>query len=393
MKPRLMPASISDSSRFPFPWLRAGVALLVGCATANAQWVATPLSSGDPFTHSVAAATNGSLHAGTVGNGSPYASLISSADPARAVLWAAGGTATLLQPGIPSQVSAIYGASQGGSVLIDGSSNAALWSGVAGVFANLHPAGYTSSRIVAMSATHQGGSAFLDGVPHGGLWSGTAGSFVDLHPVGATRSAVGALSGNRQGGAVSFTPDAGATFGAALWAGTAESFISLNPPGATLSSIDALTDSYEAGYAYFAGVCHAGLWFGSAESFVSLQPANATSSRVAAVAGDFQGGSAAGDELHAALWQGSAASYLDLHGSVVAALGGGFTRSEILGGSLDEFGSPVFVGYAYNPETFLYQAVVWTMASIPEPSAYAALSATLMLALCLVHRARAKSRV
>ncbi len=392
MTPRLMLASLTDPSRFPFPQLWAGVTLLLGCATTNAQWVATPLFSGDPLTHSVAVATNGSSHAGTVGNGSPYASLISSADPARAVLWAAGGAATLLQPGLPSQVSALYGASQGGSVLIDGSSNAALWNGVAGVFANLHPIGYTSSRIVAMSATQQGGSAELDSVQHGGLWSGTAGSFVDLHPVGATRSAVGALSSNRQGGAVSFAPGAGATFGAALWTGSAESFISMNPPGATLSLIDALTDDYEAGYAYFGGVCHAGLWFGSAESFVSLQPANAIFSRVAAVAGGFQGGSAAMDELHAAVWQGSSASYLDLHDSVIAALGGSFTRSEILGGSLDEFGNPVFVGYAYNPEAFLYQAVVWTMASIPEPSTYAVLSAILMLAICLVHRVRAKPR-
>jgi hypothetical protein len=57
------------------------------------------------------------------------------------------------------------------------------------------------------------------------LWSGTAVSFVDLHPAGALSSWARATDGSRQVGGVQFP---GLTGHAALWSGTAESFVDLN---------------------------------------------------------------------------------------------------------------------------------------------------------------------
>ena len=56
---------------------------------------------------------------------------------------------------------------------------------------NLAPAGATRSVANATSGGQQVGFAIVDGVggvvPRAGLWSGTAGSWVDLHPAGGHR--------------------------------------------------------------------------------------------------------------------------------------------------------------------------------------------------------------
>lgn len=354
----------------------AFLAAFLVCANGTfAQWIASPLFPGELSVNSFAVSTNGLTHGGSIGGGTPYPALNAISEPARMAIWTNAGAFAAFSPSTPSHVYTISMDDAGGAAFIDLRQSAALWQLSTGSMTLLHPAGYSASRIVAMDAAQQGGWAIRGGIQVGGVWTGSADTFVELHPSGATMSGIGALAGGRQGGIVSFTSSSAVSFGAALWTGTADSFVNLAPVGSSLSEVSALTNVYEAGYAYFDGVSHAGLWFGSAESFISLHPEDASGSRVTAVAGDFQGGSAG---AHAAIWQGSAASYIDLHWVVNASLGASFTQSEILGGALDEVGNPVFVGYAYDPSSGLYQAVVWTTA-IPEPAACAAIAGLIVL--------------
>lgn len=374
-------------SRF-FRLIISAAYLGVGGVT-SAQWVATPLLTGNPLGSSVALGTNGTSHSGFVGTNGPYPHFHSGANsPERAVNWTNDGNLVPLQPDLPSQVFAMSGPTAGGGIYSDGTAQAAIWNTPTQTLTVLHPAGYVFSRVTAISGTQQVGLASSTGLQHAVMWSGSANSMVDLHPSGAVYSGAGAIHGNRQGGLVSYAdPGGSVAFQAAIWTGSADSFVNLNPAGSRLSEVSAITDTYEAGYAYFDNICHAGLWFGSAESFVSLLPEGFGFSRIAAVAGDYQGGMAGS---HAAVWQGTAASYVSLQDSVIAALGVHYTRSEILGGSLDEFGQPIFVGYAHNSLTDLDQAMVWRFVAIPEPSTYALLA--LGTAIVLVRQIRRSRR-
>jgi hypothetical protein len=117
-----------------------------------------------------------------------------------------------------------------------------------------------------MSANQQVGNAQINGTNRAALWSGSAESFVDLHPAGATISSLHGTSGSQQvGGAI-----LGGTTQAGLWSGTAASFVSLHPPGATASDAYAISGSFQVGNAEIGGTTHAAFWTGTAQSFLDL---------------------------------------------------------------------------------------------------------------------------
>jgi len=80
---------------------------------------------------------------------------------------------------------------------------AALWSGSAGTWVNLNPAGAAYSGARGVYQGHQVGFAWFGddgGNAHAGMWTGTAASWVDLNPSGATDSCAQGVSGGQQVG-------------------------------------------------------------------------------------------------------------------------------------------------------------------------------------------------
>lgn len=127
---------------------------------------------------------------------------------------------------------------------------------------------------MAVNATQQGGwvsyfSGPFEGPHNAALWSGTAGSFVNLHPTGVDVSRIAAMSSNLQGGHTI----TGGTYHAALWQGTAGSYVDLNPAGAGSSHVSGMTEGFQVGTATIEGANHAALWTGSAASFIDLHAA------------------------------------------------------------------------------------------------------------------------
>ncbi|MBI5864837.1 MAG: immunoglobulin domain-containing protein [Planctomycetes bacterium] len=104
--------------------------------------------------------------------------------------------------------------------------HAAMWSGSAASFVDLHPAGYSRSFISDAADGQAVGSVYLGDTPHAGLWVG--GQFTDLNPPGAGGSSLSLVKGGLQAGTANNIPG--------LWLGTADSFIplpNLAPPGYT----------------------------------------------------------------------------------------------------------------------------------------------------------------
>ncbi len=271
----------------------------------------------------------------------------------RAETW----TAVLLQPpgadGVAT-ITAISGDRQVGYVDVgEFERHAAAWSGSAGSFVDLNPAGSTFSAILAIEGNRQIGYARFGTTFHGGIWSGRPDSFIDLGPGYANSS-----NGTWQAGSVNSR--------AVVWNGSAASRWELNPEGAFYSMITFASGNRFGGQATFNGSdYHPGLWildpgspggfsfsdlyptssasskavlhaidddeqvlalvdaFGkeravlwrdTAASLVDLHPVHAQSSRAESVAGSQQAGFAIiGEEAHAALWSGFAGSFADLH--------------------------------------------------------------------------------
>jgi hypothetical protein len=216
----------------------------------------------------------------------------------------------------------------------------------------------------ATTGTQQGGFADFDQnyLHHAALWSGTAASFVDLHPTGAYISYVYGMNGAHQVGSASFA--ASHYFDhAALWSGTAASFADLNPANAESSTLNGIAGNQEVGTATLLGgsPTHAGIWSGTAASFVDLNPAAATVSYGTATTGSAQAGNAYFDHFRAVLWFGNAANFLDLE----APLGTNYSTSSAQ--AIWSDGSVIQVaGYAQrsagNPVPML-----WTIRPVPEP--------------------------
>ncbi len=175
-----------------------------------------------------------------------------------------------------SEAYAVHDGQQVGYADFGGVLHAGMWSGTAGSWLDLHPAGARSSAALGVSNGQQVGYAILDAVPnpdiyfdgvsHASLWSGTAGSWVDLHPAGARRSAAFGVSNGQQVGYA----DVGGVRRASLWSGTAGSWVDLNPAGAGESSAYGVHGGQQVGGAYFDGDYRAILWSGTADSWVDL---------------------------------------------------------------------------------------------------------------------------
>jgi hypothetical protein len=197
-------------------------------------------------------------------------------------------------------------------------SHAALWSGTAGSWIDMHPLGAGSSHGWSASGTQQAGVASFDGVDHAGLWTGSAPSWVDLHPPMATGDSIAyGTDGGTQAGVASI---AGHDH-AGIWSGTANSWVDLHPTGATDSIARATHGGQQVGYTYD-GSYSAALWTGTAASWVNLQPEELgdpgsfaldvhDGQQVGYISIAFPGSS----ELHASLWTGTAPSWVDLHPS------------------------------------------------------------------------------
>lgn len=193
-----------------------------------------------------------------------------------------------------------------------GTYRASLWSGTAGSWVNLHPAGGGYSIAYAVDAGVQVGEVYPEGLARACLWSGTAASWVNLHPVGPLNSSAYAVSGGQQVGTVNF-----AASNAALWTGSAASFINLNPAPTDSHASEAfgVHAGKQVGYVVHEGVIGAAMWSGTAASWVNLHPAGNISSWAYGIENNTQVGMVrvANGTNHAALWHGTAASFVDLH--------------------------------------------------------------------------------
>jgi hypothetical protein len=123
---------------------------------------------------------------------------------------------------------------------LGGPSHAMLWSGRPATSVDLHPFGYTSSMVNAVTDASQVGVGMYQGAEHALLWSGTPDSAVDLHPAGFVKSRGMGVAGDLQVG-YGFLDNGYAH--ALLWQGSAASVIDLNQflpgyDGSMAASID-----------------------------------------------------------------------------------------------------------------------------------------------------------
>lgn len=148
-----------------------------------------------------------------------------------AALWSgSAGSFVDLHPSgdyVMSEICAMSETQQGGYARLNsGGRRALLWNGVADNFVYLHADGPTTlvdSAVYAMTATQQGGTASTSSstsAERAAMWSGTAASRVDLHPAGASSSRVLAMAGSYQAGQVNDQ--------AAVWQGSAASWVNLH---------------------------------------------------------------------------------------------------------------------------------------------------------------------
>ena len=293
---------------------------------------------------------------------------------------------------VSSQVNGLSGSQQAGFAIVGSypgpfpntnAQHAALWSGTAASFVDLHPAGAAYSLAHGIGDSQQVGAVRFDtnALPdleheHAALWTGTAASFVDLHPLGAsyTNGTSGSYgtSGTQQVGYVRISAESAAVIAhAALWSGTASSFADLHPWGMWRSSFAlAASGGQQVGYAIVstnqpAAVEHAMLWSGTAHSFVDLHPGGALRSKAYATTGSQQAGyaqvfvAAVGTHIeHAALWSGTANSFVDLH----TVLGSNYETSRAEGMWSD--GETTYVvGSAQSTTPGFYgaHAILWTI--------------------------------
>lgn len=186
---------------------------------------------------------------------------------------------------------------------------------------------------------------------HAALWSGTANSFLDLHPCCyATESWAYGVSGIQQ---VGYFTISGYDH-ACLWKGTSNSVVDLSPTFASYSVAVATSGSNQVGYLRFGPYTHAVMWSGG-PGYVDLHPAGATDSDCLAASGNQQAGYATiGNDYHAGLWSGTALSFIDLHG----ALGSNYVTSMAYGISTSGLITYV-VGSAGR------DAILWTVQRFP----------------------------
>lgn len=181
----------------------------------------------------------------------------------------------------------------------------------------LHPAeGYTSTDARAVSSGMQVGLAthYQSGQIHAALWTGTADSFVDLHPAGATQSRGLATDGTLQGGWASLP--GGGDHEAVIWSGTPESVINLAPDGALRSQVNAMAPGVQVGrFSYQSENPHAAMWSGSADSLIDMNPQGAIGLELYGTSGQIHTGSTIFSSFgNAGVWFGDDPnSFVNLH--------------------------------------------------------------------------------
>ena len=272
-------------------------------------------------------------------------------------------TAVILHPAGRASSSAA-GARAGSQVGAAGTSaftptRAALWTGSAASYIDLHPAsGYFRTFAAATDGPIQGGYGTLDAgasISHALIWRGSAATVIDLHPAGVPGYDISQVFGAGEGLQAGLITGSGAVFEhAALWAGSAVAFTDLHPTGYLSSRANAISRGEQAGEAQDQNFDnHAMVWRGTAASAVDLHPAGYSASRAFATDGAQQGGEGEGVfnmrfETHALLWAGTAASVIDLHPA-------GYDSSDVRG-----IAAGVQAGHIAGPATgFDDHAAVW----------------------------------
>lgn len=299
----------------------------------------------------------------------------------------------------PDSQTSAYAKSGNGQIqvgyLAGAADNAALWSGSAATFVNMHPAGVSASEIYktngsvhvgttttanitragywngtsnlfhgltdaindpsfafGVDANTQVGQITVSSVKHAAKWSGTVASLVDLHPASASESSALAAGGGMQGGWARI----GGKKSAVLWSGTAASMVNLDPVGFTTSTIEGMSATNQVGWATNSLEFHALLWTGTPGSLVDLHPTGSDFSVAYATCGQYQAGVVipASGLSHATLWGGTAESAQDLHVHLPAK----YTDSIAYAVWLD--GATIYVvGTATNGLTNRTEAVLW----------------------------------
>ena len=282
-----------------------------------------------------------------------------------------------------SRINGCSNGQQAGSAIIGGVTCAGLWSGTAASWVNLGVANWTSSGVTGIASGVEVGSAgwvtvsghgknqVTTSFTHAGLWRGSAASWVDLNPAVATShlGSYGLGAGGGQQVGVAFIGPTGAAV-ASLWTGTAASWVNLNPAGASGSRAEGTDGTYQAGFATLGGVGHAGMWSGTAASWVDLNPAGASAppGGFASVAWSEFGGQQAGYATiggveQASFWSGSAASWVNLN----SFLPGNFAptcRSVAYGVWQDGSGTTYVVGSAIDTAGVTH-ALMWVSTVAP----------------------------
>lgn len=335
-----------------------GALALAMSGTVHAQWSVTVLTP--PGTQFIADAQ-------AVGAGQQGGYAYDGADT-RPGIWTgtAGSWVDLLPAGFEDGgVSDIHNGVQVGSVSSFGGTfagQASLWTGTAASWIDLHPPSTLGSTCYGVGGGRQVGYADVGGVLHASIWSGSSASWLDLHPPAAALSVaydVDATGAQQVGYATLGTVDH-----ACLWMGTAASWVDLHPAGADFSYANDVDGGVQGGQAYFGGTSHAGVWSGSASSWVDLHPAGlASASQILGVNGNNQVGTVqliGQFTQSAALWSGSVSTFVDLH----ASLPNPSTWSDTYASSVwsDSFSTYV-VGSGFNSATGIVEAILWTRAN------------------------------
>src|ERR1043165_2750576 len=121
----------------------------------------------------------------------------------------------------------------------------------------LDPDGASDSLTTSVSGGQQVGRAREN---RAALWTGTAASWVDLHPAGAVNSiAYGTSGGYQVGSALVGNQEC-----ASLWTGTAASWVNLGPNGASQSVAYGASASHQVVYSVVGDRVRASLWTGTA---------------------------------------------------------------------------------------------------------------------------------
>jgi hypothetical protein len=289
----------------------------------------------------------------------------------RAALWT-GSAASFanLHPSFAtfSYILGTKGGQHVGAALVDGFSQASLWTGATPAsWVSLHPAGADFSVGMGGGAGGQVGRCrFGVGTPIVGmLWNGSAASFVNLHPFGfAEETWAKGIDGGQQVGSAAV----GGTGRSSLWNGNAASWVDLTPPTELASNVERTHGGTQVGMVVVGGQTGfpaAALWSGTPESWVNLHPAGASDSWAYGVhAGHQVGHATIGGQRRAAYWSGSAASFVNLHDLLPA---GVYASSEARGVWVDQNGGIFVVGWARIASLAHNQAILWVLPSDPPP--------------------------